>query len=77
MHLIDLSNWCHLVLSSVSKKFEVPIFDIRVYDDLNTEIDEEAFEFLVTKPDLGVLEVRLPKGSDPEGESLIKLDSKL
>ena len=69
----DLSILCHLVLS-VSKKFEVPILGLKVYDDLDTEVDEESFEFLVNKPDLGVLEVRLPQGPDPEGESLINLE---
>lgn len=58
---------------TVSKKFEIPILDLKVYDDLNTEVDEDAFEFLVKKPDLGVLEVRLPQGPDPEGELLINL----
>ncbi|KAM4550645.1 uncharacterized protein V3H82_019734 [Fundulus diaphanus] len=53
-------------LECVSKKFEIPTLDLKVYDDLNTEVDEDAFAFLVMKPDLGVLEVRLPKGSDFE-----------
>ncbi|KAM7399508.1 hypothetical protein PAMP_018775 [Pampus punctatissimus] len=48
----------------VTKKFEIPTLDLKVYDDLNTEVDEDAFAFLVMKPDLGVLEVCLPKGSD-------------
>ena len=58
-------------VSAVSKKFEIPTLDFKIYDDLNTEVDEDAFAFLVTKPDLGVLEVRLPQGPDPEGEALI------
>ncbi|CAL8258127.1 unnamed protein product [Arctogadus glacialis] len=53
-------------LECVSKKFEIPTLDLKVYDDLNTEVDEDAFAFLVMKPDLGVLEVCLPKGSDFE-----------
>ncbi|XP_076605650.1 uncharacterized protein LOC143332212 [Chaetodon auriga] len=51
-------------LECVSKKFEIPTLDLKVYDDLNTEVDEDAFAFLVMKPDLGVLEVCLPKASD-------------
>ncbi|XP_071327488.1 uncharacterized protein [Trachinotus anak] len=53
-------------LECVSKKFEIPALDLKVYDDLNTEVDEDAFAFLLMKPDLGVLEVFLPKGSDFE-----------
>ena len=66
---------CNIFLISVSKKFEIPTLDLKVYDDLNTEVDKDAFAFLVMKPDLGVLEVCLPKGSDFEGESLVNLES--
>ncbi|KAM7376732.1 hypothetical protein PAMP_006440 [Pampus punctatissimus] len=54
------------ISTEVSKKFEIPTLDLKVYDDYNTEVDEGAFAFLVMKPDLGVLEVYLPKGSDFE-----------
>jgi len=63
-----------LFFFTVSQKFEIPILDLKVNDDLNTEVDEDAFAFLVMKPDLGVLEVCLPKGSDFEGESLVNLE---
>ena len=42
--------------------------DLKVYDDQNTEVDEDAFDYLINKPNLGMLEV--PLGPDPEGESL-------
>lgn len=68
---VNLVQYCFVF--TVSKKFEIPTLDLTVYDDLNTEVDEDAFAFLVTKPDLGVLEVCLPTGSDFEGESLVNL----
>ncbi|KAJ8364593.1 hypothetical protein SKAU_G00134240 [Synaphobranchus kaupii] len=49
-------------LDCVAKKFDIPALDLKVYDDSNTEVDEEVFEFLVTRQVLGVLEVRLPQG---------------
>ena len=72
-HNISLVQYCFVF--TVSKKFEIPTLDLKVYDDLNTEVDEDAFAFLVMKPDLGVLEVCLPKGSDYGGESLFNLES--
>ncbi|XP_030277920.1 uncharacterized protein LOC115584563 isoform X2 [Sparus aurata] len=47
-------------LECVAKKFDIPTLDVKVYDDSKTEIDEEAFEFLVKSQDLGVLEICLP-----------------
>ncbi|XP_051503370.1 uncharacterized protein LOC127411714 [Myxocyprinus asiaticus] len=34
--------------------------DVKVFDDSMTEVDEEAFEYLLTRPDLGVLEIFIP-----------------
>ncbi|XP_050960675.1 uncharacterized protein LOC127161944 [Labeo rohita] len=41
----------------VAKKFDLPTMDVKVFDDTKTEVDEEAFEYLMTRPDLGVLEI--------------------
>lgn len=42
---------------TVAKKFDIPYLDLKVYDDSQTEVDEDVFEFLVMKQDLGVLEI--------------------
>ncbi|XP_051572165.1 uncharacterized protein LOC127451472 [Myxocyprinus asiaticus] len=34
--------------------------DVKVFDDSKTEVDEEAFEYLQSRPDLGVLEIFIP-----------------
>lgn len=34
--------------------------DIKVFDNSKTEVDEEAFEYLQTRPDLAVLEIVIP-----------------
>ncbi|KAK1903453.1 General transcription factor II-I repeat domain containing protein 2 [Dissostichus eleginoides] len=39
--------------------------DLKVFDVTKTEVDEEVFEFLIQKQDLGVLEICLPQ--DPNG----------
>lgn len=51
-----------------AKKFDIPTLDVKVYDDSKTEIDEEAFEFLVKSQDLGVLEICLPVNPSLDGE---------
>ena len=43
--------------SLVARKFDLPTMDIKVFDDSKTEVDQEAFEYLVKQPDLGVLEL--------------------
>lgn len=35
--------------------------DIKVFDDSKTEVDQEAFEYLLKQPDLGVLEIVIPE----------------
>ncbi|XP_058245046.1 uncharacterized protein LOC131352740 [Hemibagrus wyckioides] len=47
-------------LECVAKKFDLPTMDVKVFDDSKTEVDEEAFEYLLTRPDLGVLEIFIP-----------------
>ncbi|KAJ8003318.1 hypothetical protein DPEC_G00147080 [Dallia pectoralis] len=44
----------------VAKKFDLPTMDVKVLDVSKTEIDEEAFEYLLSIPDLGVLEIHIP-----------------
>ncbi|XP_032365767.1 uncharacterized protein LOC116683406, partial [Etheostoma spectabile] len=46
---------------TVAKKFDIPTLDLKVYDESQTEVDEEVFEFLLMKQDLGVLEICLPR----------------
>ncbi|XP_032386248.1 uncharacterized protein LOC116698425 [Etheostoma spectabile] len=48
-------------LDCVAKKFDIPTLDLKVYDESQTEVDEEVFEFLLMKQDLGVLEICLPR----------------
>ncbi|XP_037312876.2 uncharacterized protein LOC119200255 isoform X2 [Pungitius pungitius] len=48
-------------LDCVVKKFDIPTGDIKVYDETNTEVDEDVFEFLLKKQDLGVLKICLPQ----------------
>ncbi|KAJ7992160.1 hypothetical protein DPEC_G00275650 [Dallia pectoralis] len=47
-------------LECVAKKCDLPTMDVKVLDVSKTEIDEEAFEYLLSKPDLGVLEIYIP-----------------
>ncbi|XP_072564698.1 uncharacterized protein [Paramormyrops kingsleyae] len=47
-------------LECVAKKFDLHTMDVKVFDDTKTEVDEEAFEYLMTRPDLGVLEIFIP-----------------
>lgn len=42
--------------------------DFKVFDESKTEVDEEVFEFLLQRPDLGVLEICVPRTSSPDGE---------
>ena len=42
-----------------------------VYDESKTEVEEEVFDFLLKKQDIGVLEICLTRGPDSSGESLI------
>lgn len=62
---------CNFILSSVVKKFDIPTLDLKVYDESKTEVDEEVFELLVKRQDLGVLEVCLPQVPNLDGEFLI------
>lgn len=59
---------------TVANKFDIPTLDLKVYDELKTEVDEEVFEFLLKKQDLGVLEICLPQDPNPDGELLISLE---
>ncbi|XP_052426408.1 uncharacterized protein LOC127968947 [Carassius gibelio] len=47
-------------LECVANKFDLPTMDVKVFDDSKTEVDEEAFVYLLTRPDLGVLEIVIP-----------------
>ncbi|KAI4832135.1 hypothetical protein KUCAC02_015112 [Chaenocephalus aceratus] len=53
-------------LDCVAKQFDIPTLDLKVFDVTKTEVDEEVFEFLIQKQDLGVLEICLPQ--DPNEE---------
>jgi len=57
-------------LPSVAKKFDLPTMDVKVFDDSKTEIDEEAFEYLLTRPDIGVLEIFVPGAATLDGKLL-------
>ncbi|XDV11721.1 hypothetical protein PO909_000577 [Leuciscus waleckii] len=48
-----------MFLECVAKKFYLPTMDVKVFDS-KTEVDEEAFEYLLTRPDIGVLEIFIP-----------------
>lgn len=58
---------------TVANKFDIPTLDLKVYDESKTE-DDEVFEFLLKKQDLGVLEICLPQDTNPDGELLISLE---
>ena len=47
----------------VAKKFDLPYLDIKVYDETRTEIDDEAFEYILKQQDIGVLEIVIPTAS--------------
>ncbi|XP_026082342.1 uncharacterized protein LOC113058554 [Carassius auratus] len=47
-------------LECVANKFDLPTMDVKVFDDSKTEVDEEAFVYLLRRPDLGVLEIVIP-----------------
>ena len=47
----------------VAKKFDLPILDIKVYDETRTEIDDEAFKYILKQQDIGVLEIVIPTAS--------------
>ncbi|XP_030576815.1 uncharacterized protein LOC115773972 [Archocentrus centrarchus] len=53
-------------LECVVKKFNIPTLDLKVFDDSKTEVDEEVFDFLLNKPNLGVLEICLAQDQNPE-----------
>ncbi|KAG5268667.1 hypothetical protein AALO_G00215080 [Alosa alosa] len=44
-------------LECVARKFDLPTMDFKVFDDSKTEVDQEAFEYLMMQPDVGVLEI--------------------
>ncbi|KAM6929555.1 uncharacterized protein PEZ65_008774 [Lycodopsis pacificus] len=60
-------------LDCVAKKFDLPTLDLKVYDESKTEVDEEVFEFLLKKQDIGVLEICLPQ--DPNLEDSLSSPS--
>ncbi|XP_057184886.1 uncharacterized protein LOC130551332, partial [Triplophysa rosa] len=47
-------------LECVAKKCDLPTINVKVFDDSKTEVDEEAFEYLLTQPNLGVLKMIIP-----------------
>ncbi|KAJ7991339.1 hypothetical protein DPEC_G00282680 [Dallia pectoralis] len=55
-------------LECVAKKLDLPTMDVKVLDVSKTEIDEEAFEYLLSKPDLGVLEIYIPGTASLNGK---------
>lgn len=55
-------------LPSVAKKFDLPTMDVKVFDDTKTEVDEEEFEYLMTRPDLSVLEIFIPGKASLDGK---------
>ncbi len=57
-----------MCLPSVAKKFDLPTMDVKVFDDSKTEVDEEAFGYLLTRPDLGVLEIFIPGTANINGK---------
>ncbi|KAK7912801.1 hypothetical protein WMY93_013012 [Mugilogobius chulae] len=48
----------------VAKRFDIPTLDLKVYDESKTEVDEDVFEFLLKKQDLGVLDICSPNEDD-------------
>ncbi|KAK9538043.1 hypothetical protein VZT92_005604 [Zoarces viviparus] len=60
-------------LDCVAKKFDLPTLDLKVYDESKTEVDEEVFEFLLKKQDIGVVEICLPQ--DPNLEDSLSSPS--
>lgn len=45
----------------VTRKFDLPTMDIKVFDDSKTEVDQEAFEYLIKQPNVTALEIVIPK----------------
>ncbi|KAI7796135.1 hypothetical protein IRJ41_017408, partial [Triplophysa rosa] len=54
-------------LECVPKKFDLPTINVKVFDDSKTEVDEEAFEYLLTQPNLGVLKMIIPGTASLDG----------
>ncbi|KAI7799548.1 hypothetical protein IRJ41_005657 [Triplophysa rosa] len=54
-------------LECVAKKFDLPTINVKVFDDSKTEVDEEAFEYLLTQPNLGVLKMIIPGTASLDG----------
>ncbi|KAL2096963.1 hypothetical protein ACEWY4_006170 [Coilia grayii] len=48
-------------LECVARKFDLPTMDIKVFDGSRTEVDQEAFEYLMKQPDVPVLEIFIPE----------------
>ncbi len=42
--------------------------DVKVFNDSKKEVDEEAFDYLLTWPDLGVLEIFIPGTASINGQ---------
>lgn len=55
---------------TVTKKFNIPKLDFKVFDDSKTEVDEDVFDFLMKKENLGVLEICQAQGPNPHGKYL-------
>ncbi len=62
---MSIFHWC---LPSVAKKFDLPTMNVKVFDDSKTEVDEEAFGYLLARPDLGVLEIFIPGTANIDGK---------
>ncbi|XP_005464402.1 uncharacterized protein LOC100708577 [Oreochromis niloticus] len=56
-------------LECVAKKFNIPNLDFKVLDDSKTEVDEDVFDFLMKKQNLGVLEICQAQGPNPDDSS--------
>lgn len=61
-------NFPLVCLPLVANKFDLPTMDVKVFDDSKTEVDEEAFVYLLTRPDLGVLEIVIPGTANIDGK---------
>lgn len=69
--IAGLCQFSLVCFPSVAKKFDLPTMDVKVFDDSKTEVDEEAFGYLLTRPDLGVLEIVIPSTANIDGKMFI------
>ncbi|CAL9706546.1 unnamed protein product [Knipowitschia caucasica] len=58
-----------IFLENVARKFDLPTLNIQVYDETRTEIDEEAFEYILKQKDNRVLEIVIPTANENESFS--------